>query len=327
MRWVLSDNRSLNGVLVNGDPVGEEGRALQHGDCVTFGRKMQPPEFEFVFEAPALREVREAAAAEAAATVAAAAEAAAAATSSLEDVFAQQMKMLDTQRKEIEEDREQLARKLNRQASTPKPEAKKDPKALDITDLHSELLCSICQDWLVHAATLECSHTFCWSCIDTWLLQKKFECPVCRQGVSREPVPSRALDTIVQKSVARCVADQQSDHAQRVAQADCALEKRRRLHADLEKSVNEALKKGKAFFHIDGAWTRKERDVFQRGVKDYTGETRETYCRLTGLTVQWVHAADSGKLNQAVHNLGLQQFAGSTEEQIRQRLLMFLRYG
>ncbi|CAK0819320.1 unnamed protein product [Prorocentrum cordatum] len=32
----------------------------------------------------------------------------------------------------------------------------------------------------VQAATIECSHTFCWSCIDQWLRQKKFECPECR---------------------------------------------------------------------------------------------------------------------------------------------------
>merc|ERR1719261_2205058 len=73
--------------------------------------------------------------------------------------------------------------------------------ALDVADIESELLCSICQDWVVHASTIECSHTFCWSCIDTWLLQKKFECPVCRQAVTREPVRSRALEAIIQKSV------------------------------------------------------------------------------------------------------------------------------
>ena len=42
-------------------------------------------------------------------------------------------------------------------------------------------LINICQDWLVHAATIQCSHTFCWSCIDRWLQTKQFLCPVCRK--------------------------------------------------------------------------------------------------------------------------------------------------
>jgi hypothetical protein len=50
-QWKVDDNKSTNGVLVNGAQVGTEGHILQAGDIVTFGRKMEPPEFEFVFEA------------------------------------------------------------------------------------------------------------------------------------------------------------------------------------------------------------------------------------------------------------------------------------
>merc|ERR1719221_1036988 len=69
---------------------------------------------------------------------------------------------------------------------------------LDFADLQADLVCSVCQDWMVQSANIECSHSFCWACVDTWLLQKKFECPVCRHAVTREPVRSRALDAIVQ---------------------------------------------------------------------------------------------------------------------------------
>merc|ERR1712100_443870 len=98
-------------------------------------------------------------------------------------------------------------------------------------------------------------------------------------------------------------------------------------HQELERSVREAQAKGKHFFQIDGVWTKKERDVFQRGIKDYSGNTRETYCKLTGLTVQWVHSADDTKLNRALHNLQLQKFVDKSSTEIRTRLLMFLRYG
>lgn len=198
---------------------------------------------------------------------------------------------------------------------------------MDVADIQSELLCSICQDWVVHASTIACSHTFCWSCIDTWLLQKKFECPVCRHAVTREPVRSRAIEAIVEKAVEKGGPDDRDDYRERVRAAEKDLKRVEKLNQDLDKSVTAALSKGKAFFHIDSPWTRREKEVFQRGVKDYTGNTRETYCKLTSLTEQWVYAADDSKLNQALHNLGLQAFVSSTQDEIRKRLLMFLRYG
>lgn len=45
--------------------------------------------------------------------------------------------------------------------------------------MESELQCSICADLIIEATALNCSHTFCKHCIDTWK-QKKKECPVCR---------------------------------------------------------------------------------------------------------------------------------------------------
>lgn len=52
-----------------------------------------------------------------------------------------------------------------------------------------------CQDWLVHAATIQCSHTFCWSCIDQWLQTKQFVCPVCR----KEAPPSLTMSDHLQQ--------------------------------------------------------------------------------------------------------------------------------
>lgn len=311
-------NNSMNGILVNGEAVGEEGRSLCQSDVVTFGRKMEPPEFEFVFEDPA------ALAAATPAPEASVAVAPAPPGASDEDMFAEQMKRITDLQKELEAEKEQQLRDREMQRAESQ---QRRQSALEVADLHSELLCSICQDWLVHASTIECSHTFCWACIDKWLLQKKFECPVCRHAVTREPVRSLALDTIVQKSLDKAATEQKEEFRERVTTAEQSNSRAKKAHDELAKSVNEALRKGKAFFHIDSSWSRRERDVFQRGVKDYQGDTRETYCRLTGLTVQWVHSADDAKLNTALHNLQLAQYVDRTPDQIRQRLLMFLRYG
>jgi len=309
-------NNSMNGILVNGEAVGSEGRRLQQGDVVTFGRKMEPPEFEFIFESP-LAPVAPAAPAPAT-------PAPEAPGPSAEDVFAEQMKRISALQAELEAEKEEKRREKELQRAESQ---QRRQSALNVSDLHSELLCSICQDWLVHASTIECSHTFCWACIDKWLWQKKFECPICRHEVKREPVRSLALDTIVQKSLEKGSSEQQEEFKERVTTVEQSNGRAKKEYEELAKSVTEALRKGKAFFHIDSSWSRRERDVFQRGVKDYKGDTRETYCKLTGLTVQWVHSAGETKLNQALHNLQLANYVDRSTEDIKQRLLMYLRYG
>lgn len=297
--WYIRDNKSLNGVTVNGEVVGEEGRKLQSGDEVVFGKKIANPEFEFIFEAPAAEP-----------TVAGIAE----------DLFHEKVKQIEELQKELEAERQ-----MKRAAAAAKRQASKN--SLSVQELHKDLLCSICRDWMVHASTIECSHSFCWSCIDMWLQQKKFECPVCRKAVTREPLRTRAVDSIIQTSVARLPKDQQVEFQERASGADAAQEKKRKALQELEKSVKAAQKLGKTFFSIESNWAKANRETFIRGCKDYTGATRESYCKLVGLTEHWIHVADSSKLNQALHNLKLQAFVNCEELEIRQRLLMYLKYG
>lgn len=297
--WTLV-NKSMNGILVNDEPItGDAGRVLQSGDVITFGRKVVPPEFEFILEDPHKppEEPPEPA----------------------RDVLGEQLHRIAELQRELAEEREQRIEKSQQQS-----DKRSD---LNVSVLQSELQCSICQDWLVQAATIQCSHSFCWACVESWLQLKKFECPVCRKGVTHEPHPNIILDNLVQKSVDRLAEGDKTEFEDRKAAAAAAAKKAKKLHTDLEKSVNDAIQKGKHFFKIDATWSRKERETFQRGVKDYTGETRETYCKLTAMTVQWIHSADSTKLNRALHNLQLQRWVDKTEAEIRQRLLMFLRYG
>ena len=109
--------------------------------------------------------------------------------------------------------------------------------------------------------------------------------------------------------------------------ADELQAKRRTATRDLEASVKEAVRSKKKFFHVNQNWDKKEKKTFHDGVKQYISEGREAYCQLVGLTISWVYSADDSKLNQALHNLGLQEFVSKPEKDIRQRLLMFLRYG
>jgi len=295
-QWRVDDNKSLNGILVNDAQVGSEGYILQAGDIVTFGRKMEPPEFEFVFEAaepPAKQQATPAV-------------------------------PLEVASENIRKLREELAAERRQKEAEALRQKQASDTNLNLTD---ELHCSICRDFIVQAATIECSHTFCWSCIDQWLRQKKFECPECRADVTRAPVRTRAIENIVQKAVDRLADNKKAEFGARVSEAEARAKKATLLHEELEKSVTQALQKKQAFFHIDSSWTRKEKDTFQRGIKDYTNDTRETYCKLTGLTVQWVHSAADTQLNQALHNLALATHVSDPEDKIRQRLLMFLRYG
>lgn len=306
----MQDCRSLNGVTVNGESVDSSaGRTLRAGDIINFGRRVNPPEFEFIFEVSN--------------PCADASSAAPAFPGHPNEVFGEQMKRIADLEKELKAERER--KEAEQKEALKKRQATRT--ALNVSELSSELACCICKDWLVHAATIDCSHTFCWDCIDRWLQTKQFVCPVCREEVTREPVRTRAVDGIVLKTVQRLDEKEQEDHKERISTAEAADARKRKSLEELDKSVDDAIKKGKNFFKIDMNWGRRDKDVFAKGVKEYTGAARETYCRLTGLTVQWVHSAGPDKLNQALHNLGLGNQVSRPDEEIRRRLLMFLRYG
>ncbi|CAE8718933.1 unnamed protein product [Polarella glacialis] len=301
--WIISDCGSMNGITVNGEAVPSEGKSLRTGDVISFGRRTHPPEFEFVFEAPP-----------------------GGALEAQQEVFAasEQMQRITELEKELKAQREQN----HVQAEEALKRRQGSRTALNISEISSELACCICRDWLVHAATIECSHSFCHSCIDRWLQTKQFVCPVCRKEVTREPVRTRAVDTLCEKTVGRLSETEKADYQERLSTAEASEARNRKLLKDLQQSVDEAIKGGKNFFSINQNWRKRDKELFAQGVKEYTGCARETYCRLTGLTVQWVHSADEDKLNQALHNLALtDKIFGRPVEEIRRRLLMYLQYG
>jgi uncharacterized protein YbaR (Trm112 family) len=59
------------------------------------------------------------------------------------------------------------------------------------------LTCPICQNVLNHATRINCSHTFCLTCINTWI-KTKVVCPICRTKILKTQI---GKDLIAQKII------------------------------------------------------------------------------------------------------------------------------
>lgn len=62
------------------------------------------------------------------------------------------------------------------------------------------LFLQICQELIVNAVTLECTHAFCSVCASAWLAKNKI-CPNCRQSATKQPAKARHIDNIIEKIV------------------------------------------------------------------------------------------------------------------------------
>lgn len=64
------------------------------------------------------------------------------------------------------------------------------------------LQCGICVDYFASPFTVECGHTFCYTCLHSWLEIHK-SCPTCRTKLLRRPTLSFNIREQVQSSLAR----------------------------------------------------------------------------------------------------------------------------
>jgi hypothetical protein len=66
--------------------------------------------------------------------------------------------------------------------------------------LERTISCEICFDVLMVPHTTQCGHTFCYSCINTWINQERINptCPKCRSKQEHPPVLNHALELCIQ---------------------------------------------------------------------------------------------------------------------------------
>eukprot|EP00736_Rhodelphis_marinus_P009843 Rmarinus@m.26725 len=176
---------------------------------------------------------------------------------------------------------------------------------LDPTTLAEELYCACCRDLPVGAVALECGHLFCESCTTPWIRGPRKTCPVCRFDVSRWPQRVTALDKVVELLVRAGVGDL-SDFLSRKSAHDSAVAKRLRKQADFKDALDQSLrKKARRLLCISDEWGPEDRDKFRRGLFAYKDEARLEYCRMVGLTEDFVNYAPLESLRRAVRNIGL----------------------
>lgn len=75
-----------------------------------------------------------------------------------------------------------------------------------IAEINQNLICNICACVMHHSVVTLCGHSFCHSCLSTWLSKPETEsCPVCRSYTSRyEIIPNVSLRNIVQSLPVWC---------------------------------------------------------------------------------------------------------------------------
>lgn len=81
-----------------------------------------------------------------------------------------------------------------------KMEAQKEEVLNHMNDvLDNELQCIICSENFIEAVTLNCAHSFCSFCIQSWRKRKE-ECPICRQEITSQ-TRSLVLDNCINRMV------------------------------------------------------------------------------------------------------------------------------
>ncbi|KAM4040723.1 E3 ubiquitin-protein ligase RNF8 isoform 2-T2 [Anomaloglossus baeobatrachus] len=89
-------------------------------------------------------------------------------------------------------------------------EARKEEVLYHVNDvLDNELQCIICSEPFIEAVTLNCAHSFCAYCIQSWRSRKE-ECPICRQQITSQ-TRSLVLDNCISRMVDK-LSPEMKDH-------------------------------------------------------------------------------------------------------------------
>ncbi|XP_050346803.1 uncharacterized protein LOC126771113 isoform X2 [Nymphalis io] len=108
--------------------------------------------------------------------------------------------------------------------------------------MESELQCGICAELFVTAITLNCSHTFCKYCINSWK-KKKMECPICRSSITSE-CRSLVLDSFIEKMVQNLTEDMKNKRRE-------MLKSRKELESEMTSHLNTSTNRRRDSSEID----------------------------------------------------------------------------
>ncbi|XP_046396627.1 E3 ubiquitin-protein ligase RNF8-like isoform X2 [Ischnura elegans] len=80
--------------------------------------------------------------------------------------------------------------------------------------MENELQCSICNEIIMDAVTISCSHSYCSQCLITWRRNQNI-CPMCRKNITYE-VNARMMNDAVEKIIKCLPEDVQKRRAELV---------------------------------------------------------------------------------------------------------------
>lgn len=206
-----------------------------------------------------------------------------------------------------------------------------------LEQLGSELICAICQQYFVEACTVECGHSFCRMCLEDWL-KARLTCPECRNPVQKPPVASLCLDKAVRVMLELTREEEiAKDITERKLMATKARESECYAQNCLETLFQRAVQQGVRIVHISKRWSPREQQRFLCGIERHRGVAREAYCKVVGLTYEWIGGASMDELIIAAMNVQLKDVENKPRPpnewkercvtQLRCRLEMYIRYG
>jgi len=104
------------------------------------------------------------------------------------EINLEELKILVVQKEEELKQQQEVTKKAQEVAQTV------------VEEMEDEFSCIVCQELIIRATTLACSHSFCEFCLYSWL-KKRNSCPVCRCTVETQPIHSIVLDNAISKMV------------------------------------------------------------------------------------------------------------------------------